>query len=80
MFGKDENDNQNKIEQLEEAIEKLEARVVELESVLEIEPEEDMDDSDDLVEEEDEDQLKKEPVFKLALLLRKEDIDIEKSK
>ena len=80
MFGKDENDNQNKIEQLEEAIEKLEAIVVELESVLEIEPEEDMDDSDDLVEEEDEDQLKKEPVFKLALLLRKEDIDIEKSK
>jgi len=55
MFGKDKDDNQNKIEQLEEAIEKLEARVVELESVLEIEPEEDMDDSDDLVEEEDED-------------------------
>jgi hypothetical protein len=39
MFGKDKDENQNKIEQLEEAIEKLEARVVELESVLEIEPE-----------------------------------------
>ena len=45
MFGKDEDENKNKIEQLEEKVEKLENEIANIKDVLEMQ--DDYDDEDD---------------------------------